>query len=59
MKVCRRVRFIVDIDDKCIMGHVNIPEFVVHKFWDCRIAHTTWDFATRITDTLNAKPRHT
>lgn len=63
MNVCRRVKFIVAIDDNCIMCYVTIPEIVTHKFLDCRIAHIAWDFATKIidtrVDTMNAKPRQT
>ena len=42
-------------DDKCLMCMVGIPETIVHRFWDCKIAQRTWDFSIGIINTIIAK----
>lgn len=51
-----RVRFIAEIDDKCLMCALNIPETIAHRFWDCKCARRAWDYAIGIINSMKAHP---
>ena len=47
----QRARFIKDNDDKCHMFMADILEIIMHRFWDCKIAHRVWGFSIGIVNT--------
>jgi hypothetical protein len=51
-----RVRFIDEIDDKCLMCALDIPETIAHRFWDCKFARRAWDYAIGIINSMKAHP---
>lgn len=51
------VHFLKDVDDTYHMCNANIPETIMHRFWDCRLAHTAWDFSIGTMNFMKAKGR--
>jgi hypothetical protein len=47
-----RARFIVEVDNKCLMCGRNILETIVHYFWECRMARRAWGVSTGIVNEL-------
>lgn len=50
-----KAKFIANIDEKCIMCETNIPKTVTHRFWECMVARSAWEFSNNVVDNMKAR----